>query len=154
MKNFDRILAPVDFSKCSRSALNYAISLAHQLGAKLRIVHICEVPALVSPDLVVTIPDQPTQTISEWVRNEADSGMAEFMAELAIPDGVEIETKLIAGDAPERIAKEATEYDADLIVMGTHGRKGMAHLIMGSVAERTLRIAPCPVLTIRSNEKE
>lgn len=154
MKNFDRILAPVDFSKCSRSALNYAISLADQLGAKLRIVHICEVPALVSPDLVVTIPDQPTQTISEWVRNEADSGMAEFMAELAIPEGVEIETKLIAGDAPDRIAKEAAEYDADLIVMGTHGRKGMAHLIMGSVAERTLRIAPCPVLTIRSNEKE
>jgi len=70
------------------------------------------------------------------------------------PEGVDIEVKLVAGDAPDRIAKEAKDYDADLIVMGTHGRKGMAHLIMGSVAERTLRIAPCPVLTIRSDEKE
>lgn len=154
MKSFDRILAPVDFSHCSRTALNYAISLAQQLGAKLRVVHICEVPALVSPDLVVTIPDQPTQTISEWVRSEASAGMDKFMAEVVHPEGVDIEVKLVAGDAPDRIAKEAKDYDADLIVMGTHGRKGMAHLIMGSVAERTLRIAPCPVLTIRSDEKE
>jgi universal stress protein A len=154
MKTFDRILVPVDFSQCSRTALNYAISLADQLGAKLRVLHICEVPALVSPDLVVTIPDQPTQTISEWVKNEAELGMDKFMAEVVKPDGLDVEVKLVTGDAPEMIAKEADAYKADLVVMGTHGRKGVAHLIMGSVAERTLRISPCPVLTIRTSEKE
>lgn len=154
MKSFDRILAPVDFSHCSRTALNYAISLAEQLGAELRVLHVCEVPALVSPDLVVTIPDQPTQTISDWVQSEAKAGMDEFMKEVVRPEGLKIDVKLASGDAPERIAKEAKEYAADLVVMGTHGRKGMAHLIMGSVAERTLRICPCPVLTIRSEEKD
>lgn len=154
MKSFDRIIAPVDFSHCSRTALNYAISLAQQLGAELRILHVCEVPALVSPDLVVTIPDQPTQTISEWVRSEATAGMEDFMKEVVRPEGVPMEIKLVAGDAPDRIAKEAEEYNADLVVMGTHGRRGVAHLIMGSVAERTLRVAPCPVLTIRSEDPE
>lgn len=153
MKTFDRIIVPVDFSQCSRTALNYAISLADQLGAKLRVLHICEVPALVSPDLVVTIPDQPTQTIPEWVKNEAELGMDKFMAEVVKPEGLDVEVKLVTGDAPEMIAKEAELYKADLVVMGTHGRKGMAHLIMGSVAERTLRISPCPVLTIRSTEQ-
>lgn len=154
MKDFDLILVPVDFSHCSTAALDYAVDLAHRLGAKMSVLHVFEVPALVAPDLIVTIPDRPTQTIADWVQHEARVSMEELMSKMRRPEGLEVDYKVIGGEAPESIVAEAAQSGASLIVMGTHGRRGLAHLMMGSVAERTLRIAPCPVVTVRSEAKD
>lgn len=144
-----RFLVPIDFSDCSRTALNLAIAFAEPLGADIELVHVCDTPALVSPDLVVSIPEQPTQTISEWVEKEAVRSMERLLSEVVRPQGVRITQRVAHGPVADTITELARSGDHDLIVMGTHGRRGLSHLVMGSVAERVVRDAPCPVLTTR-----
>lgn len=151
MPTIQRILVPTDFSSCSRAGLNYALSWAEHTGARVQVVHVAETPALVGPDLMVTMPDHPARTIAEWIDAEATKAMGRFLAEVYRPENVAIESAVFVGDIAERIAMAAKDWRADLIVVGTHGRTGLSHMLMGSVAEKILRVAPCPVLTLREN---
>lgn len=139
------ILVPMDFSPGSDAALAWARDLAQQCGARLTLLHVVTDPRAVgfmTPEVYVpAVPETQQRMLRE----------AKERLERAIPEdergrfAVTVDARL--GDVAENILEAAREQHADLIVMGTHGRHGLAHLLLGSVAERVLRNASCPVLT-------
>ncbi len=140
------ILIPVDFSDCSQRALRFAYGIAH--GARLEVVHVWQPPSFVSPDLLVFDPEADGVSLRDWVLAEANRSLAAFLAEVPPPEGIEVESRLEQGEPADTIERLINERKPDLVVMGTHGRTGMARLLAGSVAERTVRLATCPVLTV------
>jgi len=129
-----RILVPTDFSLCSLNALEHAEELAQRLGAELIVLHVEAVPVAGSTRAEVThaaAEGELTRTTDQLRRHR-----------------LEVRGLLRMGAADEEILDAALTEHASLIVMGTHGRKGVAHMLLGSVAERVLRSAPCPVLTV------
>ncbi|HVH26140.1 MAG TPA: universal stress protein [Vicinamibacterales bacterium] len=143
---FRKILVPIDFSEPSKTALHYARELALQSGAELHLVHVGEDPMLLAgwPALAVdsateigeeaaAIREQLTQLLTTDDRARIKSGVHVIVGQ---PVGL-------------AISRFATEGEFELIVIGTHGRGGLTHILMGSVAEQVVRSAPCPVLTIR-----
>ena len=95
------------------------------------------------------MPNFENEPLDGYIRGQAERELTEFVSRLSIRDDIEVNQRLEAGDVDSTIIKLAQNEHFDMIVMGTHGRTGLAHLLMGSVAERVLRVAPCPVLTIR-----
>jgi len=138
-----RILVPLDFSDCSLDALEYAVLIARQAGASVRLLHVLE-PVCYGLDFTL-----PHLTKSGRQREQMDKRLAELAT--AISDsGVTTDVQLRGGLPPDSILDTARAVPADLIVMGTHGRRGLSHVVSGSVAEAVLRRAVCPVLTVRS----
>lgn len=144
---FTRILVPTDFSEPSDAALDYARALADKFGASLHLLHVIEpnyqTAALSNEAYIGTSPG-----IYEVLVKEAQSKFAHrgFPADRA---GSRATTEVMTGISADTIVDFAADQQIDLIVMGTHGRTGLAHLLMGSVAEHVVRTAPCPVLTVR-----
>ena len=142
---FSKILCPVDFSEYSDYALDYALDLAKMFDAHLQLLHVIEVPFL--PSYVMAgVPDlsMPVEQIEEGARR----GMQETL-EKCRQKWQKIEGDVRAGTTFLEIISCAREMDADLIVIGTHGRSGLSHMIIGSVAEKVVRKAPCPVLSVK-----
>ena len=146
------ILLPTDGSECSQKAMTYAFSFAKQYGARVVALHVIDQrwedqtrAAFVEMglDLTQRIRDGHAQEAQRIVREVAEEG-----AKI----GVSVETRVLMGIPYEDILRAGQELGADLIIMGTHGRTGVSHLLMGSVAERVVRKAPCPVLTVRKEE--
>jgi universal stress protein A len=135
-----RILVPTDFSRPSERALDYAQDLAQQLGASLHLLHVVNRP-LLAEGLAAEA------SMSAKFESDMVSGMEARLRKLA-PDAAS--TDVVFGYAARAIVDWASRLGADLIVMGSHGRTGMAHLMLGSVAEAVVRTARCPVLTVRS----
>jgi nucleotide-binding universal stress UspA family protein len=132
------ILAPTDFSAPASQAVTAAYELAQTFGAKLSLLHVIEVPAYA---IEVALP-------LEDLERDARRELARLLPEA---DAAHVEvTRLVNMGVPyQRIVETATTEQVNLIVMATHGRTGLSHLVLGSVAERVVRLAPCPVLTIR-----
>jgi universal stress protein A len=149
MFKMNRILVPVDFSACSRGALEYSANLAQQFGATLHVLHVWEPPRYIIPEVLVQVPGEPSQTLADFARSEAGKEMEKFLIDLQ-SDAFEVKGRLESGDPTDTILRLAADDDYHLIVMGTHGRTGLSHLFLGSVAEKVVRRAACPVLTIRS----
>ena len=144
---FNTILVAVDFSENSDAAAAAAHELAKQYGATLHVVHAFElVTPLVSP-YQVAIPD----LYLVESRNAARTRLEEVVAKVG-SEGVTVKSHLMEAPAAQAIARIAEEVGADLVVMGTRGTTGLKHLVLGSVAERTLRLAPCSVLTVKGRE--
>jgi nucleotide-binding universal stress UspA family protein len=133
------ILHPTDFSANSESAFQLALTLARDYGARLAVVHVAPPPLTVYGDgLYSPLPAN------------FDEGLKEKLNEFEGRTGnVSLEKKLYEGDPASEILRAAHEFNADLIVLGTHGRSGLSRLLMGSVAEQVVRKAPCPVLTVK-----
>ena len=147
--NITKILVPVDFSPHAERAFSYATALAHRLGAELTLVHVVEDPfATGAWGAEVYIPN-----IGEFLQNlvAAAERQLTMLKDGAAATGVATKTAVITGRPAQSIVEHAASERCDLIVMGTHGRTGLSHAVMGSVAERVLRKAPCPVLTVRTN---
>jgi universal stress protein A len=142
---FKRILVPHDFSDDASAALDFAIELAKQLGGELHLVHAYRLPIEVFSPYGVAIPD----SVMPELRKGAELRLKELAARVEAA-GLTARVHLREGAPAEVIAESARELGADLIVMGTRGRTGLAHVVLGSVAERTVRSSPCPVLTLRS----
>ena len=140
-----KILHPTDFSPSSELAFEAACALARDRGAELVVLHVVEVPLSV-PSGVMTAPPAPIA--------EADRGAALAKLRAIKPaDGMlQVHHRLEMGDVAQAILSVAKEIAADLIVLGTHGRTGLSRLLMGSVAEKVVRSASCPVLTLRAPE--
>lgn len=139
------IVAPVDFSESSTRTARYAVALARRLGATLHLVHVVDVPALASPPRF----DAATATSpGERRYQEGRTRMASLAATLDMREGMSTDVRM--GPVAEGITQAAVDYGADLVIMATHGRTGLSHLLMGSVAERVIRTARCPVLVVRS----
>lgn len=138
------ILVPTDFSEGSEAALLYAIALAEKLGAELHVVHGFEFPLVGFPDGVLTISAEIGSRIVDAAQTALDALAAKHAARKA-----DIHYFLKEGDPREVVLGAAEKVSADLIVMGTHGRRGIARALVGSVAESVVRTATVPVLTVR-----
>jgi nucleotide-binding universal stress UspA family protein len=142
-----RILVPTDFSPTSNLAIEYATTLAKWLGASVHLLHVVEDPfvggALGSEVYIASVPGLHMQLVDEAAVKLAD------LVPAADRDLIKITSEVRVGQPADSICEVAKAEHCDLIVMGTHGRRGVAHLFLGSVAEKMVRVAPCPVLTVR-----
>jgi nucleotide-binding universal stress UspA family protein len=138
------ILVPTDFSDGSRRALETALDLAHDTGARVTLLHVHHVPASVFPDVILPMTPELMRDVERSVDH-----VLEHLVEEARQHGVEADFHTVFGTTHLEICKSAEDVGADLIVIGTHGRSGLSHVLLGSVAEKVVRKAPCPVLTVR-----
>ncbi|MBX3183478.1 MAG: universal stress protein [Polyangiaceae bacterium] len=143
-----KILCPVDFSACSVHALKEALTLAERFQAELTVLHCSEGARYVRPDLAGWASTGDNRPIHEVVRDEALAELGALRLRLDDPPGVI--WRVEEGRAIETILEEANAGLYDLVVLGTHGRTGLSHILLGSVAERVVRHATCPVLTLRA----
>lgn len=147
----ETLLVPVDFSVHSKAALRYAIGLARALGAKIHLLHCYGVDMLQAfpydPPYLANLP----QDFDERVREAAERKLDDYRAEVE-QAGLVVEVHLSKSFPSDAIMQTAEELEADMIVMGTRGLTGLKHVLLGSVAERTIRIAPCPVVTVKSDD--
>lgn len=142
-----QILAPTDFSEYSKEAVAYAFELAQKFGAKLLLLHVIEMPAYPVEGFV---PPSIGSTLIDDLERQAWADLAQVLPE-AQNDKVALTRQVVVGIPYRKIVEVAAAEKVDLIVMATHGRTGLGHLLIGSVAERVVRTAPCPVLTIRAS---
>jgi nucleotide-binding universal stress UspA family protein len=146
-----RILYPTDFSDLSLVALKYAISFSEQYDAKLYCLHVVDEAyqywLSMGPEGVPMGPDM------NQMLHAAQEQMSQFVDE-HLKNQPNLITKVISGKPFVEIVRYAREHEIDIIVMATHGRSGFKYALMGSVAERVVRRAPCPVLTVHSGEHE
>jgi universal stress protein A len=144
-----RVLVPIDFSHTSARALAYGVALVEQFGAALHLLHVVE--AVVGSE---TVPLQLGP--GEVERVIESTAWDDLRALLSAEEQRRLHAELALqwGTASVEIVRYAKEYAIDLIAMGTHGRSGVAHLLMGSVAEYVVRNSPCPVLTVRHSDRE
>ena len=147
-----KILVPTDFGEAADAALNYARALARSFGASIDVLHVAEDVAtrMLANELYVAVPQTLQADVEEAARKQLDARLVDND-----PQPLPVRPVVIASNAPAMtIVSYAKETGTNLIVMGTHGRGAMAHLFMGSVAERVVRLAPCPVLVVRHPEHE
>lgn len=133
-----RILCATDFSDSSKYALQFAVAIAKRHQATIELLHVMEPSAYSGERLEseeVTFTEKMYNRLRECTRD--------------IPEEVRINLKTIAGIPYMEIIRRAKQIDADLIIIGTHGRTGIRHMLIGSVAEKIVRTAPCPVMTVR-----
>jgi nucleotide-binding universal stress UspA family protein len=136
-----KILVPVDFSSYSQSTIDYASMIAEKFDATLILLHVIEsLPYSVTDTFKVIAHRNSLQTLAtSLLQNLSESLLARKLA---------VKTRLVWGTASREILSEARREKPDLIVMGTHGRTGLPHVVMGSVAEKTVRLSRVPVLTV------
>ncbi|AMV39559.1 universal stress protein [Planctomyces sp. SH-PL62] len=147
MISFARILAPSDFSSHSEDALRYACGLAERFQAELHVIHVLSEMVPAGPDPLL-MPVMPAQYYEDDEKRATEALATVIKPEWGTPKSVT--TAIRWGVAAEAIVDHAAEIKADLIVIATHGRTGLSHVLLGSVAERIVREAPCPVLTVRT----
>jgi nucleotide-binding universal stress UspA family protein len=141
----EHLLVPIDFSPYSDHALEYAIELAQKLQAHLTLLHVIHLTPLTMGDMVTSFPGP----FPEEVETEARRLMDALLGRLR-DAGLEGETVLVHGIPFQSIIDTAKDNGTDLIIMGTHGRTGLTYALMGSVAEKVVRLSPCPVLVTRA----
>lgn len=151
MIRLNNILVATDFSAASEAALNYGRDLARTFGSTLHVVHVTD-------DVMIRFSGEGTMTFLPNLQTEVENAARNRIDALVTDEDrsqLRAQPVIRTSLSPaETIVEYAKEHGVDLIVMGTHGRKALAHLVMGSVAERVVRAAPCPVLTVRHPEHE
>ena len=143
MISLKKILCPIDHSDCSKEALKYAVSFAMKDEAKLLLLHIIDIRSFNDglEAMSIQIPDEETL---EQLRVKLLNCIPE-----EIRDDMDVEALVVQGIPFAEIIGTAKEKDIDMIVIGSHGRTGISHMMLGSVSEKVVRKAPCPVLTVR-----
>jgi nucleotide-binding universal stress UspA family protein len=139
-----RFLVPIDFSEYANQALEYAINLAGKLDACVTLLHVIQSVPLGGVDMGVTLPYTYLQDLEAEVMQSMEACLARVTAA-----GLEGEIVVVHGVPFHEIVEMAKKQKADLIIIGTHGRTGLQHMLLGSVAEKVVRLAPCPVLVAR-----
>jgi nucleotide-binding universal stress UspA family protein len=145
MTAFKHLLVPTDFGEAAAHALDLATALAAPSEAKITLLHACWIPPMAYAGLDAGGMYWPTDELAKAAKKELEAAMT-----LAKTKGSysRIEPLLVSGTPWEQILTAAKERGADLIVMGTNGRRGLAHALLGSVAEKVVRLSPIPVLTV------
>lgn len=150
MLQITKILCPTDFSEPSYKALAVANDMAMHFNAELILIHILSpvfiYPSAMAPGVI------PTSSIDDIDRDELANESLSMTLKERIPDSIKVRTILGKGNPSDEIVRKAVEEKVDLIVIGTHGFTGWRHLILGSVAEKVVRLAACPVLTIPAHK--
>ncbi|MCK9425892.1 MAG: universal stress protein [Ignavibacteriaceae bacterium] len=142
---FSKILVPIDFSDFSKSALKYAVTFAQHYHSKLILIYVME-PVIYPPDFSMGQITLPTVNfeMDKRAKEELDK-----LAETEIGSLVQVQTLIKTGKPFVEIIETAKEEDADLIIISTHGHSGVEHILFGSTADKVVRKASCPVLTLR-----
>lgn len=146
MSEWSRICCALDFSETSRLAMAKAAEMARHCGAQLTLIHVHE-PPRGSPDLLV-----PARALEELAAVDLARDLAVWKEEAEHLATTGVRTALLTGEPATEILRYARDHAADLLVLGTHGRTGLKRLVLGSVAERVMRQAPCPVMVVRPKE--
>ena len=146
MIDLKRILVPTDFSETSEAALRYGVELARRFKARLYLLHVPEHPGQAAA------AEYPIG-IFETMQNAAHDRLWHLLSDAETRE-LKPECAMRIGAPADEIVRHAREHEVDLIVMGTHGRQGIARVLIGSVAETVVRKAPCPVLTVHHPERE
>jgi universal stress protein A len=141
------ILVPIDFSHGAEAALDYAVELAGKLDAKVHLLNVIGIPALGVPELGIAL----TSSVIEQLIADNQAGLERLAASRRATGRIG-DVVLKTGDARDVINQTATELGVGMIVMGTHGRRGLSRALLGSVAESVVRTAVVPVLTVRVHE--
>jgi nucleotide-binding universal stress UspA family protein len=146
MQVFKHILVPTDFHEASSRALELAVSMAQACHAKVTLLHVWEIPIYPYMDFMLN------SSLISRVEDAAVKGLAEALEKLQkiLPTA---ESKLKTGLPWQGVLEAINELGVDLVIMGTHGRRGLSHLTLGSVAERVVRLASVPVLTVHGPTK-
>lgn len=148
MISIKRILVPTDFSEPGRIALKYAVEFAVQFGAAVDLMHVVEsVPAS------ALLSYRPIDELKASLRAQAEDDMEKLHSEWS-EHNFPVRKVVVDGHPFVEIVRHAKDNQTDLIIMGTHGRGAIAHMMLGSVTEKVIRKAPCPVLTVRDPEHE
>lgn len=144
LKSFKKILVPTDYSELSLAAMDYALSFSQVFGSQIYLLHTLDT----IPVLALDTMDLTTETVIYETEKNAKNDLHLFAVSRVgnIPNLVEVVRRGIAED---QIVKTAKEEEIDLIVMATHGRSGIAHVLLGSVAEKVVQRSPVPVLTVK-----
>jgi len=154
MNMWKKLLVPHDFSPCAERALDTAVELAKVHGSELVLLHVSELPANLPFDTLVT----PTSKAGPLrVDDYLTCGARQRLDAIAEPlrrAGLKVSSLAVTGDVGEQILALANEVAADALVVGTHGRKGLSHLLLGSVAEKVVRAASVPVVCVRTPARE
>ena len=150
MLTIHRVLVPTDFSECSDQALNHAKAICEKFDSELHLHHVRESFVSGTPQFAMglalpQLAEEPAEQVIEHLNKLVDS--ADLNA-----DRVIVNTS--SGSPFVEIIKYAKDQDVDLIILGTHGRTGLSHVFLGSVAENVVRHSPCPVLTVRSDDHQ
>jgi nucleotide-binding universal stress UspA family protein len=138
-----KILAPIAFDESSSYSLDYAVHLANQLRAAVHVLHAYPIPTYGFPDGTLITSAKVAAKLSEVAQKHLDEAVQSQQGR-----GVELSSSLLTGNPWEEIVKVAKSENIDLVVMGTHGRRGMSRALLGSVAERVLRESSVPVLVV------
>ena len=148
MANADwkRICCPIDFSDASRAAMEVAADLARRFGAELVLLHAYPIPGYTFPDGSVVASPKMMQDLADQAKKHLEEWRAEAEKLVGAP---RVAADTAVGEPAAEILAAAKRRGAELVVMGTHGRTGLEHALMGSIAERVVRRAHCPVLTVR-----
>lgn len=143
--DFKHVLVATDFRECSGTAVEYAVDIANHYGASLTVVHAFELPY-----------GYAVLDVAELMNGLEDAARAQLAEALdKVKQRVPGATGIVRCGAPwEEILAVARQQGADLVVVGTHGRKGLPHALLGSVAEKVVRLSPVPVLTVRGRSPE
>lgn len=147
MAEWRKICCAIDFSDASRFAMEEACDVARRFRAELLLVHVHEPPPPSGMGMLTAL-----EGAAELVAVDLERSLAAWRAEAARRSGAAVRSAVRVGSPATEILKLARDEAVDLLVLATHGRRGLAHLVLGSVAERVLREAPCPVLIIRQKE--
>jgi nucleotide-binding universal stress UspA family protein len=139
-----RFLVPVDFSENANQAVECAITLASKLEARVTLLHVIQPLPLGSGDMGMTVPYTYIQELEAYITSRMQAYLERVTAA-----GLEGEIAVVHGVPFQEILETAKVQQVDLIIMGTQGRTGLQHVLMGSVAEKVVRLAPCPVLVVR-----
>ena len=141
---FQRILAPIDFSQQAGQALDYAIAWGRQLSAQLILVHVVQSLSEVGIDMAPALPSAHLETLEKELTRHLQ-GYLQRVEDA----GVQGDLIIAHGSPLDEIIEIVKARQIDLIIMGSHGRSGLSHLLLGSMAEKVIRLVPCPVLIVR-----
>lgn len=144
------ILVPLDLSEYAEHALPYARELASTFGASLHLLHVVDTQWIASSG-AAAFPEYGGELLQRF---ESDGEKALIKIAETLPESVEVTAAVRAGPPHVQIVQYAREADVDLIVVATHGHSGLKHALIGSVAEKVVQMAPCPVLSIKNPEHE
>lgn len=151
MFNLKNIIVPTDFSKLSYSAFEYARDLAEMMEATIHLIHVLEK----NPPFMSKIDiDTPEKELMKSIKEKTQRQLKEIADEIKEESPIKIIEILRQGVDYEEIIKYSKEVDGDMIVIATHGRTGIFHTLLGSVAEKVIRYSKCPVLVISPQEEE
>ena len=146
-----KLLVPTDFSEDSEQAARYAVELAKRFQAEIHCVHVVDIPAdlLSTSDYYMT---GPSEGFLDQIREESKKNLEAFAKKNL--EGVGVRTAFLEGSPFVEIIRYAHNQEIDLVVIATHGRTGLRHVLFGSVAEKVVRKAPCPVLVVKREERD